>query len=179
MKHAAIIGLLAMAGCCPGIDARTEIFFDRTFTEVERAVLVSVVAEWAVAVDREMPPMHFDEPHGWDAKAWLDDRSVVHRMTEAEAVVLRQFWSPRFAGLASPGGSIILAIERLADPEKLAKVYRHEQGHRLGCLDHRDQPSLMVGNVGLDLPCIDSGTLEEVCDAQPDGCGPDARSTCE
>lgn len=169
---------LALTACCPGIDATTPIYFDRTFTEVERAVLVSVVTEWAVAVDRDMPEMSFDEPHGWSAHDWLDERSVVHRMTEDETVVIRQFWSPKFVGLASPGGSIALAIDRLSDPVKLAKVYRHEQGHRLGCLDHNDPPSLMVGNVGQDLDCIDQVTLEEVCDAQDDGCGPDARSTC-
>lgn len=178
---AAVALLLAwpLMGCCPGIDAEEPIHFDETFTELEQAVLVSAVTEWAVAMDRDMPPMSFDEPHGWHAGDWLDDRSVVHRMTEDEAVVIREFWSPKFAGLASPGGSIILAIERLADPAKLLKVMRHELGHRYGCLEHRDAPSLMVGSVSRDLDCIDQGTLDEVCDEQPNGCGPDARETCQ
>lgn len=167
------------SGCCPGIDAETPIHFDEDFTEIERAVLVAAVTEWAVAMDRDMPPMFFDEPHGWHAKEWLDDRSVVHRMTEGEATIIRDFFSPKFAGIASPGGSIIIAIERLGDPAKLLKVFRHELGHRYGCLSHRDAPSLMVGSVSKDLDCIDDETLEEVCDAQPDGCGPDARGTCQ
>lgn len=185
MKHAAIIGLLAIAGCCPGIDAETPIHFDSTFTEMERAVLVSAVTEWAVALDRDMPPMDYEEPHGFKASTWLDDRSVVHRMTEAEAFILRDIgeefdvpWGPRFAGLASPGGSIILAIERLSDPAKLRHVMLHELGHRYGCMGH-EPGTLMAGSIGKDLDCIDAETLEQVCDQQPDGCGPDARATCE
>lgn len=182
MAQRSVILALLLGGCCPGIDAETPIHFDQTFTETERAVLVSAVMEWAVAMDRDMPPMSYDEPHGWRARAWLDDRSVVHRMTEGEATIVREIWSVfsdgTWAGLTSPGGSIVLAIERLGDPAKLRHVMLHELGHRYGCLSHNDPPSLMVGSVSKDLDCIDADTLEEVCDAQPDGCGPDARSTC-
>lgn len=173
------VAALALTACCPGIDAETPIHFDNTFSDLELVPMVSAVAEWAVAMDREMPPMYYDEPHGWDVRGWAEDRSVVHRMTEPETILIRQLWSKRFVGLASTGGSIVIAIDRLGDPEALRRVMLHELGHRYGCLGHDDPPSLMVGTLGKDLPCIDAETLEEVCDVQPDGCGPNAGGTCE
>lgn len=170
--------LLAIAGCCPAIDAEEPIYFDEQFTELELMTLTSVIGEWATAMDRDLPPLHYGEPHGWSLESWVGDRSIVHRMVEDEALVIRQFWSPKFVGLASSEGSIALAIERIGTLDRLAKVYRHEQGHRLGCLQHSDPPSLMVGTLGKDLPCIDAETIEEVCDQQPSGCGPNAGSTC-
>lgn len=181
MKHLAPLALL-LSGCCPAVDPETPIFFDETFTELEMTQLLSVVGEWATATDRDLPPMYFDEPHGWSVAEWGLPRSVVHRMTEEEAKPLRGvaravdiLWSPNFVGLASTGGSIILAVERLRF-EDISAVYRHEQGHRLGCLQHSDPPSLMVGTLGKDMRCIDAGAIELVCDVNE--CGERWGPTC-
>lgn len=181
---AALTSCALALGCCPAIDAETPIHFDREFTDLELVPMVSAVAEWAVAMDRDMPPMTYDEPHGWNAVEWAKERTVVHRMTEPETVLLRQLavsglWGKNFVGLTSSGGSIVIAIERLGgDPENLRRVMLHELWHRYGCFGHEDAPSLRVGTLGKDLPCIDAETIEDVCDVQSDGCGPNAGPTC-
>ena len=174
----------AVGGCCPAIDPEEPIHFDETFTDVELTQLLSATAEWSVAMDRDMPPLFYDEPHGWQPSHWLDERSVVHRMTEGEAATLRdvatitdeRVFSENFVGLASPGGSVIIAIERLSI-DNLAAVMRHELGHRYGCLGHSPAPSLMVGTLSKDLRCIDFDTIEQVCDVND--CGPNWGPTCQ
>lgn len=185
MRFAAI-GLVLATGCCPGIDfSGTTLHFDETFTDAEYLQLLSAVAEWSVALDRPMPDVTRDEPHGWRPSAWLNERSVIHRMLESEALALRDLaeanewlpYGPNFVGLASPGGSIIIAIERIRSPEVLRHVMLHECGHVYSCLKHT-AGTLMAGSVGKDLDCVDATTLEAACDAQPSGCGPNATPTC-
>jgi hypothetical protein len=166
-----------IAGCCPAPSWPVELHFDEEFTNEEVFAMVTAIAEWDVATGTHTASVVLGHPHGLTLDDWSDfDKHVVHRLREDESVT--KLWraeGSRFVGRQG-GGSIAIAIDYVRDMPYLTHIFSHELGHLFGICGHRPN-TLMHGNSGDDLWCIDSLVLEEVCDLQ--GTCVEPRSTCE
>lgn len=170
--------LSLICGCCPYADWPVELHVDEEFTAEEVTAIQDAVDEWDIATGTKTARLVLGHPHGLYIGEWADqDRHIVHRLREDESAgVLFRAESPHYVGKTSHGASIAIAIDFIRDMPYLTHIMSHELGHLYGICGHRPN-TLMHGRSDLDLWCIDSLVLDEVCELQ-DACV-EPRTTCQ
>jgi len=160
--------LLLLTSCCAGVDWPVTLHLDEQWTENEITQITLALDEWRTATGAADYRLVRGWPHGLTREA-----GVIHRTRESDpGAAAYRAEHPNYAGLTIHEGSIIIAIDRVTD---LRHLMLHELGHLYGFCGHEPN-TLMHGDTSMDLDCIDSFVLEEVCSSH-DCVNP--RSTCK